>query len=110
MTDSQPPAPFQGACLAGESKHLPHLSLSVFFEFVFPLTYFPFSLSFKNSFLSECRDPSSPNTTAHMECIYRAEEGILEQSGYMILNWLGHGVDGISELAFVCVRHETFVK
>lgn len=27
----------------------------------------------------------------------------------MISNWLGHGVAGISELAFVCVRHETFV-
>lgn len=33
----------------------------------------------------------------------------LERSGYTTLNWLGHGVAGISELAFVCIRHETFV-
>ena len=33
----------------------------------------------------------------------------VERSGYTMLNWLGHGVAGISELAFVCIRHETFV-
>lgn len=33
----------------------------------------------------------------------------LEPGGYMILNWLGRGVAGILELAFVCIRHETFV-
>lgn len=33
----------------------------------------------------------------------------LERSGDTTLNWLGHGVAGISELAFACIRHETFV-
>lgn len=48
LKGSQPSAPFRGSCLAGENKHISHthLSLSVFFEFVFPLTYFPFSLGF----------------------------------------------------------------
>ena len=57
LEDSQPSAPFRGSCLAGENKHTSHihLSLSVFFESVFPLTYFPFSLGFKTSLLSECR-------------------------------------------------------
>jgi hypothetical protein len=33
----------------------------------------------------------------------------LKQSGYTILNWRGHSVAGISVLAFVCIRHDTFV-
>lgn len=30
-------------------------------------------------------------------------------NGYMILNWLGHSVAGISLLAFVCIRHDTLI-
>lgn len=55
LMDSQPPAPGRGSAWQGKQTHLPHLSPSVYFEFVFPLTDFPFSLGFKNHFLSEYR-------------------------------------------------------
>lgn len=52
-------------------------------------------------------EPAVPHHGSYGRHLERGEK--LERSGYTIWNWLGHGVAGISELAFVCIRHETFV-
>lgn len=43
------PSPRQGCAWRGKHRHRPHLSLRVYFEFIFPLTYFPFSLGLKTT-------------------------------------------------------------
>ena len=70
----------------GEQTHPPHLSLSVFFEFVFPLTYFPFSLGFKNSLLSECR--RSQQSPHHGSYGMHLEKG-KKSNGVVIRCWTG---------------------
>ena len=70
----------------GEQTHPPHLNLSVFFEFVFPLTYFPFSLGFKNSLLSECR--RSQQSPHHGSYGMHLEKG-KNSNGVVIRCWTG---------------------
>lgn len=108
LTDSQPPPPFRGACLAGENKHTSHTWVPVFSLSLFShwLT-FPSVWALKTAFWVNAGELSSPTPRLIWNAFREGEK--LEQSGYTILNWLGHGVAGISELAFVCIRHETFV-
>lgn len=74
----------------------------------FQLTDSPFSLDFKNSFLSKYRRSQQPHHHGSYG-MYLDRGKKLKQSGYAILNWFGQSMAGILVLAFVCVRYDTFV-